>query len=310
MIEDTRPLMVTVRCITFNHAQYIRQCLDGIVMQKTNFRFEAIVHDDASTDGTADIVMEYAKKFPHIIKPILEKENQYSKGGFGLINTIMEDNYSYGKYIAECEGDDYWIDPLKLQKQVDRLDSYPEVTCVHTGFYTIDKEGNEIERPFYQECMRKSHNGNILRTLINGNYVMTLTTMYRRDVIYSDIYQNCPAKFDYTMTFAAAMLGDFVYLPEKTACYRRTPGSAMERMHSDLSDPLISAHKEVYSYFSKLIVEKKELPIIVRFFVRLHILVHLLKIKDDICLKSILKKDWMSKALFPFASIYIMLLRK
>ena len=71
--------MVTIRCITYNHEPYIRQCLEGFVMQKTNFRFEAIVHDDASTDGTAAIIREYAEKYPDIIKPIYETENQYSK---------------------------------------------------------------------------------------------------------------------------------------------------------------------------------------------------------------------------------------
>ncbi len=72
-------IVVSIRCLTYNHAPYIRQCLDGFVMQKTNFRFEAIVHDDASTDGTQDIIREYEKKYPDIIKPIYEKENQYSK---------------------------------------------------------------------------------------------------------------------------------------------------------------------------------------------------------------------------------------
>ena len=116
MNKDTRPLMVTIQCLTFNHEPYIRQCLDGFVMQKTNFRFEAVVHDDASTDGTAAIVREYAEKYPDIIKPILETENQYSKGD-GILGRIMAENRK-GKYIAICEGDDYWIDPLKLQKQV------------------------------------------------------------------------------------------------------------------------------------------------------------------------------------------------
>ena len=78
IIMSTVPL-VTIRCITYNHEPFIRRCLDGFVMQKTNFPFEAVVHDDASTDGTADIIREYAEKYPHIIKPIYEKENLWSK---------------------------------------------------------------------------------------------------------------------------------------------------------------------------------------------------------------------------------------
>ena len=119
--KEEQPLMVTIRCITYNHEPYIRQCLEGFIMQKTNFRFEAIVHDDASTDETANIIREYAEKYPDIIKPIFETENQYSKLD-GSIQRIMSEHI-HGKYVAMCEGDDYWIDPLKLQKQVDFLES-------------------------------------------------------------------------------------------------------------------------------------------------------------------------------------------
>lgn len=128
--KEERPLMVTIRCITYNHESYIRQCLEGFIMQKTNFRFEAIVHDDASTDGTADIIREYAEKYPDIIKPIFETENQYSKHD-GSIARIM-DEHMHGKYVAMCEGDDYWTDPLKLQKQVDFLEMNEDYSmCFH-----------------------------------------------------------------------------------------------------------------------------------------------------------------------------------
>lgn len=114
-------MLVSVSCITYNHAPYIRKCLDGFLMQKTNFEFEIIIHDDASTDGTADIIREYEKKYADIIFPIYQKENQWSKG--------KKPNWDFnaprwrGKYIAICEGDDYWTDPLKLQKQVDFLEN-------------------------------------------------------------------------------------------------------------------------------------------------------------------------------------------
>lgn len=125
---DNNELMVSIRCLTYNHEPYIRQCLEGFVMQKTNFRFEAIVHDDASTDGTVAIIREYAEKYPNIIKPIYETQNQYSKHD-GSLGKIMSAACT-GKYIALCEGDDYWIDPLKLQKQVDFLE------C-HSDYYVV-----------------------------------------------------------------------------------------------------------------------------------------------------------------------------
>lgn len=128
--KEEQPLMVTIRCITYNHEPYIRQCLEGFIMQKTNFRFEAIVHDDASTDGTANIIREYAEKYPDIIKPIFETENQYSKLD-GSIQRIMSEHI-HGKYVAMCEGDDYWIDPLKLQKQVDFLEIFSTILKIYT----------------------------------------------------------------------------------------------------------------------------------------------------------------------------------
>ena len=122
--------LVSVVCITYNHGPYIRQCLDGFMMQKTNFAFEVLIHDDASTDKTADIIREYEEKYPNIIKPIYQTENQYSKGvKIGL--TYLYPN-AKGKYIAECEGDDYWTDPLKLQSQVDFLESHNDYSmCFH-----------------------------------------------------------------------------------------------------------------------------------------------------------------------------------
>lgn len=123
-------VLVSVCCTAYNHEKYIRSCLDGFVNQNTNFKYEVIVHDDASTDNTASIIQEYADKYPNIIKPILQKENQYSKG------VRITEEYIYpkcnGKYIAFCEGDDYWCDENKLQKQVEVLETHQDyVACVH-----------------------------------------------------------------------------------------------------------------------------------------------------------------------------------
>ena len=143
MNEETRPLLVSIWCITYNHEPYIRQCLEGFVMQKTNFRFEAIVHDDASTDGTAAIVKEYAEKYPDIIKPILETENQYSKKD-GSLDRIFEKSCT-GKYVAFCEGDDYWIDPLKLQKQVDYMEMHKSCTISFNKVGRVNRFGDIIK---------------------------------------------------------------------------------------------------------------------------------------------------------------------
>lgn len=122
--------LVSICSITYNHEPYIRQCLEGFLMQKCNFNFEVLIHDDASTDSTADIIKEYEAKYPHLIKPIYQTENQYSKGI--MISPTFNWPRARGKYIALCEGDDYWTDPLKLQKQVDFLEANEDCSlCFH-----------------------------------------------------------------------------------------------------------------------------------------------------------------------------------
>lgn len=122
--------MVSVRCITYNHESYISQALDSFLMQETDFPFEIVVHDDASTDKTTEILKKYERNFPKIIKPIYQTENQYSKHD-GSIARILNEACK-GKYIAFCEGDDYWCGSDKLQKQFDFLENNPVCGfCVH-----------------------------------------------------------------------------------------------------------------------------------------------------------------------------------
>lgn len=141
---DNQEILVSIKCLVYNHEPYLRQCLEGFVMQKTNFRFEAIVHDDASTDGSAAIIREYAEQYPDIIKAMYETENQYSKHD-GSLRRIVN-SACKGKYIAICEGDDYWIDPLKLQKQVDFLENNPDyILCGTNGLILWDNGTNAPE---------------------------------------------------------------------------------------------------------------------------------------------------------------------
>lgn len=133
MEEQKYEYMVSISCITFNHEPYIRKALDGFLMQKTNFPFEIVIHDDASTDRTADIIREYQKKYPEIIHPLYQTENQYSKG---IANISGKFNFPRvkGKYIAMCEGDDYWIDENKLQKQFDYMENHRDCAlCFHAA---------------------------------------------------------------------------------------------------------------------------------------------------------------------------------
>jgi glycosyltransferase involved in cell wall biosynthesis len=138
-MDKTQEPLVSICCITYNHEKYIRDAIESFLMQETDFPFEIIIHDDASTDRTADIIREYEKKYPELIRPIYQTENQYSKGIGILLSLVFKK--SKGKYIAFCEGDDYWTDPLKLQKQVAFLEKNPDYVITYTAVEAFDENG-------------------------------------------------------------------------------------------------------------------------------------------------------------------------
>ena len=215
MSKNNTQVMVTVRCLAYNHEPYIRQCLEGFVMQKTDFDFEVIVHDDASTDGTAAIIREYAEKYPNIIKPFFETENQYSKHN-GVIGKIMREN-THGKYIALCEGDDYWIDPFKLQKQVDFLESHPDYSmCFHNAIkYYENCNRVELFNSFANDCDLSIHDA------VHNWFVPTASMMMRSDISLErpdwvrSIYSG-----DYTTILLAIMRGKIRYIHGLMSVYR------------------------------------------------------------------------------------------
>ena len=187
--------VVSICCAAYNHVLFIRQCLDGFVMQKTNFPFEVLIHDDASTDGTQDIIREYEAKYPDIIKPIYQKENQYSKG----VRVSLVYNYSRvrGKYVALCEGDDYWTDPYKLQKQVDFLEAHPDyVMCSHRHDDYIQEKGEML----YDKTENETDYD--LKSLIRGEWHFhPLTVMYRFSELDRSEYGKYPVNMDVVLFF-------------------------------------------------------------------------------------------------------------
>lgn len=212
--------LVAIKCAVYNHEPYLRDCLEGFVMQQTNFPFVAIVHDDASTDSSAAIIREYEEKYPDIIKPIYETENQYSKhdGSVGRIMDVAIDATD-AKYVAICEGDDYWTDPLKLQKQVDFMEANPEYSmCFHKVKLLIQKTGelrNEID-------VRDMSGKSTIIDLVERNYVHTPSVLYR---IYPDLFkqdQNMISCFfgDYKMWLLLANKGNIFKFEDIMAIYR------------------------------------------------------------------------------------------
>ena len=213
-------LMVTIQCLSYNHSAYIRQCLNGFVMQKTNFHFEVIVHDDASTDETAIIIQEYAEKYPQIIKPIFECENQFFKKDNSLWRIMS--THTHGKYIAMCEGDDYWTDPYKLQKQVDFLESHPDyVMCSHRfNQYIQDKNLLEEEKDLTFQGADYD-----LKNLIGGKWLtQTLTVMYRRDALDLQRYESYGMSLDMILFYELLRNGKGYCFPDVMGVYRLHKG--------------------------------------------------------------------------------------
>ena len=134
--------MVSVCVLSYNHERYLRQCLDGIFMQKVSFPIEVRIHDDASTDASQQIIREYQARYPDMLKPILQSENQYSKGQGVLRKFLLP--FCEGKYIALCEGDDYWTDPLKLQKQVDYMEANDNCSCCAHNSLRLNTQSRQI----------------------------------------------------------------------------------------------------------------------------------------------------------------------
>ncbi len=223
--------LVSIRCTVYNHEPFLRQCLDGFVMQKTTFPFEAIVHDDASTDGSAAIIREYAEKYPHIIKPIYETENQYHKGDGTFTRIIRGAVHPKAKYIAICEGDDYWIDPLKLQRQVDFLESHPDyVICSHDCIYYYEETHEFDELSVWGSSLSEGRENEeivdySLETFFERYWTRPLTCVYRRGPYRDELSSNGYPKIkDYYFYYTVLKHGKGALFKRIMAVYRQQPG--------------------------------------------------------------------------------------
>jgi len=232
-----KEIQVSIICNAYNHERYIRDALEGFVKQKTSFDYEVLIHDDASTDHTADIIREYEVLFPDIIKPIYQKENQYSK------KIPVSASFQYprvkGKYVAFCEGDDYWIDYLKLQKQFDAMEAHPEVDiCAHASITISASDGKEIRKN-----IRLEKEGLIPTKAViegGGGFVASSSVFYRSDLLnhmplFRQIYG-----LDYATQVHGALRGGMYYFSDIMSVYRAgVPDSATQRLVNDISKRII-----------------------------------------------------------------------
>lgn len=230
-VKNKDPL-VSICCMAFNQKEYIRDTLDGFVMQKLDAPFEVLIHDDASTDGTATIIKEYQNKYPDIIKPIYQKENQYSKGK-NILSLILL--MAKGKYIAICEGDDYWIDSNKLKIQSELLElEQDKYLCFHPT-KTINSK-NELQKI-------KGYSGNDIRYLsaedilkVGITHIPTCSLMIRRNFFNFPEIESFIPNYGTSLfiKFLPITYSDAIYTPQEMACYRlESDGSHTERVRKD-----------------------------------------------------------------------------
>ena len=219
-VNDLENPILTIFCISYNHAEFISDALDGFLNQITDFPFEIIVHDDASTDGTQEIIKKYQKKYPNIIKAIFQKENQYSKGRRAL---SFFHGLSSAPYLAVCEGDDYWIDPLKLQKQVDFLEENEDCAASFHASQNVKETNNgEIITENSPSLIPKNNKYSTIDIIkLRGGNMSTNSLLFRSKHMHSlpEWYHEVLVG-DLPLKLILAYKGDFGYIDRVMSCYR------------------------------------------------------------------------------------------
>lgn len=255
--SNNNSIMVSIICLTYNHEPYIKQCLDGFVKQSTDFQFEVIIHEDCSTDRTRNVIDEYVNKNPNIIIPYYEKENQYSKGCDSrklMLYQLL--HKAQGKYIALCEGDDYWIDDNKLQIQVDFMEMHPDYgMCFHeSGIY------NEVLNRITGSFKRYSNSREVPldKIILNsGSFVPTNSICFKKELltkapdIVFDQYVG-----DYPLQMYLALSAKVYYIAKCMSVYRINHNGSWSTQSYGEKDfekfkPLIEKEMKIYRDFAK-----------------------------------------------------------
>ncbi|WP_445001014.1 glycosyltransferase [Halomonas mongoliensis] len=240
--------LVSIECTTYNHAAYIAGALEGMLAQETHFPFEIIVNDDASSDATADIIRDFQRRYPGLIRANLHRDNQLSQGISPLTHTLP---LCRGRYTAFCEGDDAWTDPHKLQRQIDMLEQHPECDmafhaadkCYSDGrLSTIGHYGSRPRIVSAEEVIEKRHGGiPTASTVVRTPLLHELQRFMdgQEDKLVSDVY----------LEAIAARRGGACYLPESMSIYRyQVPGSWSSRQASEPFRKLTRLRQRVHSF--------------------------------------------------------------
>lgn len=207
--------ILSICCMVYNHEKYIRQCLDGFVMQQTEYPFEILVHDDASIDNTPHILKEYELKYPHLFKCVYQTENQFNKHN-ALTNILFP--MVRGKYIALCEGDDFWIDESKIQLQVDFLENNPDFSfCFHKVIVKNEIANIKYEYPLPPRSILE------FSDILAKHYIATCSLMFRFSFLPFPLpqwFENSKIG-DIPIELMLADRGKVYFFQQEMGCYRR-----------------------------------------------------------------------------------------
>ncbi|MDP1623922.1 MAG: glycosyltransferase [Bacteroidales bacterium] len=211
--------LVSACLITYNHEYFINKCIEGALIQELSFPYEIIIGEDFSIDGTRDICLEYAEKHPQIIRLVCNDKN------LGMVrNWTLALQECKGKYIAICEGDDYWTDPLKLQNQVDFLEAHPEYMI---SFHAVDLMiHNNGTSSLSNNTVQLHQNQFTIEDLLKCNFINTPSLVIRNTDFLKRItnsYEHIPT-LDWMITILASQYGKICYFPESMAVYRMHDG--------------------------------------------------------------------------------------
>lgn len=259
--------LLSICCITYNHLNFIEQAIESFLMQKTTFSFEIIINDDCSTDGTTEILKKYEKKYPELIFPIYHAENEFSKGIRGITarNTFPR---ARGKYIALCEGDDYWTDPLKLQKQVDFLEKNENINlCFHQVNF-VDVNSQHLEFRQYQ------FDGNFSQ-YINYETVLANWCITTCSIVFRKTFERFPSYFmdcevgDQPLSYFVNLDKSFYYIADVMASYRITDSGYMgtlfhKKLKSKMDFPFLDKINELSNKKYNRIIQKRKRNAIIR----------------------------------------------
>jgi glycosyltransferase involved in cell wall biosynthesis len=219
--SDTLPA-VSILCPTFNHSKFIRDCLDGFLSQRTTFPVEIVVHDDASNDGTGEVVREYEAMYPHLFRCVIQAINLWPNLPHSI--TLIE-KYCRGRFIATCEGDDYWFDPLKLQKQFDVLQSNRDVSLVFCNAWV--KHDDSRRDYFLNHNLDKTRFS--LSDVIERDWFMaTAGLFFRRQLPMSESLRQYVMGGDMLLQITACSQGDAMFLNDVCSVYRRHSGGVSD----------------------------------------------------------------------------------